>query len=85
MTNATGDLWKDQRITFSPIFTSGKLKAMIPFIKEINKRLFNKIEKEAENGNEFELFNAFGKFSMDTIASCAFGVDAQVSKYETKC
>jgi hypothetical protein len=26
---------------------------------------------------EFELKDLFGKFSMDTIASCAFGVDSQ--------
>ena len=33
--------------------------------------------KNAEAGIEFELKEVFGKFSMDTIASCAFGVDAQ--------
>ena len=72
-----GDEWKDVRSTFSPIFTSGKMKAMMVFIRETTKRLVDNINQHAESDKEFELKDMFGKFSMDTIASCAFGVDAQ--------
>ncbi len=72
-----GDEWKDVRSTFSPIFTSGKMKAMMVFIRETSQNLTKEIHKHASDGKEVELKNVFGKFSMDTIASCAFGVDAQ--------
>ena len=72
-----GDEWKDVRSTFSPIFTSGKMKAMMVFIRETSQNLTKEIRKHATDGNEVELKDVFGKFSMDTIASCAFGVDAQ--------
>jgi cytochrome P450 len=73
----TGDEWKEVRSTFSPIFTSGKMKAMMVFIRETGKRLTDEVGKHAAAASEFELKDVFGKFSMDTIASCAFGVDAQ--------
>ena len=47
------------------------------FIRETTKRLVDNINQHAESDKEFELKDMFGKFSMDTIASCAFGVDAQ--------
>jgi cytochrome P450 len=72
-----GEEWKDVRTTFSPIFTSGKMKAMMVFIRETCKHLTDEIRNQSSSGNEFELKNVFGKFSMDTLASCAFGVDAQ--------
>ena len=73
----TGDDWKDVRTTFSPIFTSGKMKAMMVFIQETSKSLTEEIIKLSISGNEIELKDVFGMFSMDTLASCAFGVDAQ--------
>jgi len=72
-----GDEWKDVRSTFSPIFTSGKMKAMMVFIRETSQNLTKEIHGHATDGKEVELKDVFGKFSMDTIASCAFGVDAQ--------
>ena len=72
-----GDEWKDVRSTFSPIFTSGKMKAMMVFIRETSQNLTKEIHQHAKDGNDVELKDMFGKFSMDTIALCAFGVDAQ--------
>ena len=72
-----GNEWKDVRSTFSPIFTSGKMKSMMVFIRETSQNLIKEILQHATDGNEVELKVLFGKFSMDTIALCAFGVDAQ--------
>ena len=77
MTSAEGDEWKNIRATFTPIFTSGKMKAMMIFIQEGCGNLFNAFDQFASKNEEFELKECLGKFSMDTIASCAFGVDAQ--------
>ena len=53
------------------------MKAMMVFIRETRQRLTEEIKQHATSENEFELKDVFGKFSMDTIALCAFGVDAQ--------
>lgn len=78
MVQASGEKWKNLRTTFSPIFTSGKMKAMQVFINDACQRLVAAMDKIAEKGEPFETKGTLGKFSMDTIASCAFGIDANV-------
>jgi cytochrome P450 len=57
-----GDEWKEVRSTFSPIFTSGKLKGMYRFIQRIAENLSQELSVKAEQGTDFELKNVFGKF-----------------------
>lgn len=75
LTNLCGNRWKDVRSTFSPIFTSGKMKGMLKFIVEVGNRLNKEMGTLASKGEDFELKGVYGKFSMDSISSCAFGVD----------
>merc|ERR1712172_383676 len=77
MTIKTGDKWKDIRSTFSPIFTSGKMKAMMRFIDIVSDSLVQHMDKNTAMSDGFELKDTMGKFSLDTLASCAFGVDGQ--------
>jgi len=77
ISSATGETWKNLRTTFTPIFTAGKMKAMMVFLQESCQKLMNSMDKYAENGQSFEAKDCLGRYSMDTIASCAFGVDAQ--------
>jgi len=77
LTSAQGERWKSIRSTFTPIFTSGKMKAMLVYVQETCKKLTNAMEDYAEKDEAFELKELLGKYSMDTIASCAFGVDSQ--------
>ena len=79
LTAAEGDRWKSIRATFTPIFTSGKMKAMMVYVQETCKRLTDALDELAEKNEEFELKELLGKYSMDTIA-CAFGVDSQAFK-----
>ena len=80
-----GDEWKDIRSTFTPIFTSGKIKGMARLINDISVKLIDSLDADARSGQEFDTRVKFGKFSMDSIASCAFGVDAQsFSNNDTK-
>ena len=72
--SARGDEWRDVRSSLSPVFTSGKMKAMMKFIVEVSENLLAEIEKKSEIG-EFELKDVTGKFSLDALASCAFGID----------
>lgn len=75
MSNMKGDDWKDVRSAFSPIFTSGKLKTMLRFIRGVGENLAEEMDLKATQGEDFELKEVFGKFSLDSLASCAFGVD----------
>ena len=77
MTLKTGEKWKDIRSTFSPIFTSGKMKVMMRFIDKVSESLVQEMDKNTGMIDGFELKESMGKFSLDTIASCAFGVDGQ--------
>ncbi len=55
------------------------------FMQATCKTMIDHIDKEARAGDDFELKDMMGKYSMDTIASCAFGVDAQAfSNKESK-
>ena len=57
---------------------SGKIKAMFVFMQETCNRLIKALDNIADKNETFEVKEILGKYSMDTIASCAFGVDAQV-------
>ncbi|XP_059097589.1 cytochrome P450 6k1-like [Tigriopus californicus] len=71
-----GELWKDVRSVFSPVFTSGKMKLMMHFMKSISLNLREEMRQCAEDSKPIDLKDLFGKYSMDTIATCGFGVDA---------
>lgn len=75
--NAMGETWKTLRHTFTPIFTPGKMKIMLEFIKVISRHLTDDLAKKAKAGEEIDLKDSFGKYSLDGLASCAFGMDAE--------
>lgn len=77
MVNASGDEWKDTRQAVSPIFTSGKLKTMMILIDDVIEELVKSVGDKSDQDEMFELKDMLGRFSMDTIASCAFGVDSE--------
>ena len=49
---------------------------MLPLLQEINERIECHIKNLSKSQNEIELKDLMGKFSMDALASCAFGVDS---------
>merc|ERR1719471_2366325 len=50
------------------------------FIKHVAVDLVKEFETKAKLGEEFELKDVFGKFSLDALASSAFGVDGESFK-----
>ena len=74
--STSGDEWKDIRSTFSPIFTSGKLRMMTPLLQEINKKMNIYVSKLADSDSIFETKDLTGRYSIDGIATCAFGLDS---------
>merc|ERR550532_2726220 len=53
---------------------------MLKFIMQVSEDLTNEFDKKAKAGKEFELKDVFGKFSLDALASSAFGVDGESFK-----
>jgi len=82
MTTLSGEAWKEVRSTFTPIFTSGKMKAMMQFITEVGNSMVKELERLADAEEDFEFKSVTGKFSLDSIATCAFGFNP--NSYEDK-
>ncbi|XP_066961973.1 cytochrome P450 3A8-like [Macrobrachium rosenbergii] len=73
--NANGERWKRLRNLMTPTFTSGKLKNMFHLVSEKADALKAFCLKEAAKKPHVNVKKACGRFTIDTIASCAFGLE----------
>ncbi|XP_063053286.1 thromboxane-A synthase-like, partial [Engraulis encrasicolus] len=75
----TDDHWKRVRSILTPSFSAAKMKEMVPLINTASHTLLTNLEGHAESGQSFDIHKCFGCFTMDVIASVAFGlqVDSQ--------
>lgn len=71
--------WKRVRSILTPAFSTAKMKEMVPLINTAVDVLMNNLNVHAESGEAFDIHKSFGCFTMDVIASVAFGtqVDSQ--------
>jgi cytochrome P450 family 9 len=63
MTNLSGDHWKNVRSTFTPIFTSGKMKGMVKFIQHTTALLDEEFERKLKYAFFLECTNIGCKHS----------------------
>ena len=70
-----GKQWKDTRAVMSPTFSSSKLRAMHQLCLDNASNLTDYVKNQMKQADEIELKDSFGRFTMDNIASCAFGVN----------
>ncbi|KAK3872420.1 hypothetical protein Pcinc_022494 [Petrolisthes cinctipes] len=73
--NVTGEEWKNLRAIMSPTFSSGKIKRMFPLVCQNADTLVTSCLHQASKNPALDMKDMFGRFTMDTIASCAFGID----------
>ncbi|KAG7160000.1 Cytochrome P450 6B6-like [Homarus americanus] len=72
-----GGMWKAVRSVMTPTFSSGKIKQTLQLVKDCAKNLITYFDKELEKRSSvFEMKEVYGMFTMDTIASIAFGVNS---------
>ena len=64
----------------SPVFTSGKLKMMVPHIEKCADNLDEVFAAAAESGEILEAKDVFGKFTLDAIATSGFGIESNSFK-----
>lgn len=75
VTNKYGEEWKDLRALMSPTFSSGKMRGMFHLICEKADCLVSFCLKKGVNNRPVDMKDLFGRYTMDTIASCAFGIE----------
>ncbi|XP_071540340.1 cytochrome P450 3A41-like isoform X1 [Panulirus ornatus] len=75
LTVKTGEDWKNLRAIMTPTFTSGKIRGMFPLVCDIANTLVSFSLKQAAIQPSVNMKDNFGRFTMDTIASCAFGIE----------
>ncbi|KAG7175941.1 Cytochrome P450 6a2-like [Homarus americanus] len=73
--NKMGGEWKALRSVMSPTFTSGKMHVMFPLICEKADALVSFSLKQSAEKYYTDMKYNFACFTIETIASCAFGVD----------
>ena len=75
LTLLEGDKWKTTRSKISPIFTSGKLRAMVPLIDKVGDRFVDHLLTYSESNKDFEAKDMLTHFTVEVIGSCGFGID----------
>ena len=74
--NLRQDVWKRSRSTLSPTFTSSKMKSMFDLIVHCAQNLVNHIsQRSPEENTKVNLKDLLTRFTNDSIASTAFGID----------
>ncbi len=77
-----GDKWRHARSTFTPIFTSGKMKLMMSLVEQTcSSAMDSRMGKASDTNSLVELRDLCGEYSMKTIASCAFGLQVNDPKF----
>ena len=71
-----GERWKHMRSVVSPVFTSGKLKAMSKLINRVGADMVRYVENLAKDCQEVEGRDLAGRFTTQSIATSGFGIDS---------
>jgi len=80
LTNMTGEEWKKMRTIVSPVFTSGKLKLMVPHVDKCGENMEELLRTAALTGEVLEGKQMYGKFTLDAIATSGFGIESNSYK-----
>ena len=78
--NSSGEEWKKMRNMSTPVFTSGKLRLMVPHISRCGANLEEMLGEAARVGDVLDAKELFGKFALDAIASSSFGIESNSFK-----
>lgn len=74
--NANGELWRNLRYRMTPTFSSGKLKGMFEQINRCSDDVIRFIDEISANGDkQIDGKLVTNRFTMNVIATCAFGIE----------
>lgn len=69
-----GDLWRLLRQRFTPVFSTGKLKAMFPLITERAEKL-QQLAEEVAHLDFYDMRELMARYTTDFIGACGFGIN----------
>ena len=72
---AEGDQWRRQRRMVAAAFKPGQLKRYFPTLERLTERLKQHLDAAARDGTWLDLQTTLTRYSVDVIASLAFGID----------
>ncbi|CAD6991105.1 unnamed protein product [Ceratitis capitata] len=69
--------WKSLRVKLTPLFTSGKLKAMFGTVEDVGDKMVNYLNAQLpdEGAKEVEMKSVMSTFAIDIIASVILGLE----------
>ncbi|XP_028165227.1 cytochrome P450 6B7-like [Ostrinia nubilalis] len=73
--SADGEMWRILRQKLTPVFTSRKLKEMVPLMQQCVDKFVKYVDYLVENNIDHEMRSLASKYTLDVIGSCAFGLD----------
>jgi len=85
--NMKGQQWKSLRALLTPTFSSGKLKVMENLVEQCGKHMETFLQNECNKNTaadgrytELEMKAFFERFTLEVIATCAFGIQCNSLK-----
>ncbi|KAL8597011.1 hypothetical protein ACOMHN_050110 [Nucella lapillus] len=80
LVSATGADWKRIRSIVTPTFSTSKLKMMEPQINRCSEVLADNLLEKIQEGQKINVKDDFGAYTLDVIASTAFGLQVNSQK-----
>ncbi|CAH0553970.1 unnamed protein product [Brassicogethes aeneus] len=69
--------WKETRALLTPNFTTGKMKTIFTLLDNVSQKAVSYVNKQIDSGvNCLEAKNLCTKITLENVASCAFGLEA---------
>lgn len=81
--HADGDRWKALRNRFTPLFTSGKLKNMLPLMLQSGDKFMKHVDDVIKKETEQSIHDLVQKYTIANIVACAFGIDINEDMLKT--
>ncbi|CAH0399766.1 unnamed protein product [Chilo suppressalis] len=76
--SANGEKWKIMRQKLTPVFTTRKLKEMVPNIQKCIANFLQYVNNLVEKNIDHEIRALTAKYTLEVIGSCAFGLDLKL-------
>ncbi|CAG9787818.1 unnamed protein product [Diatraea saccharalis] len=73
--SAEGEKWKLMRQKLTPVFTTRKLRDMMPIIQECIENFLLLVDRLVDKNVDYEIREMTAKYTMKIVVKCAFGLE----------